>query len=64
MLRDNYVEDETVSFVCSETDFFRAEPSDPKSSDDRYGLITCGRDGWLAKHECIQGKIKLLTSRV
>ena len=62
ILRKKYAEDETVSFVCSEIDFFRAEPSDPKSSDDRHGLITCGRDGWLAQHECIQGKIKFLIS--
>ena len=64
MLREIYAENETVSFVCSETDFFRAQPSNPKSSDVRDGLITCGRHGWLAPHECIKGNIKLLITRV
>ena len=64
MLRENYAENETISFVCSEIDFFLAEPSNPKSSDVRDGLITCGKDGWLAPHECIRGNIKLLITRV
>ena len=64
MLEENYAEKETISFVCSEIDFFRAKPSNPKSSDVRDGLITCGKDGWLALHECIQGNIKFLTTRI
>ena len=55
MVRENYVEGEKVSFACNKA--YRAEPRDPKSSDVRDGLITCGRDGWLAAHTCISSNI-------
>ena len=55
ILKERYAENETVSFVCSE--FYLAEPRDPKSSDVLDGLLTCGRDGWLAPPTCIRGNI-------
>ena len=60
IVRENYVEGEKVSFACNKA--YRAEPRDPKSSDVRDGLITCGRDGWLAVHVCISSKINTTCS--
>ena len=60
MVRENYVEGEKVSFNCSKD--YHAEPRDPKGSDVRDGLITCGRDGWLAVHACISSKINTTCS--
>ena len=60
MVRKNYVEGKKVSFVCNKA--YRAEPRDPKSSGDRDGLTTCGRDGWMAAPTCIPSNINATCS--